>query len=101
MPDNAISNYHTEKSGITEATLQGVTTKLKDAQQMFMEVVKEDTLLVGHALENDLKAIKVVHNKCIDTGALYPHPKVLPTYCLARPANYVQTPGSSSPFYCS
>lgn len=33
-------------------------------------------LQVGHALENDLAALRVLHSRCIDTAALYPHPKV-------------------------
>ena len=34
-------------------------------------------LQVGHALENDLAALRVLHSRCIDTAALFPHPKVL------------------------
>lgn len=29
---------------------------------MVLEHIKADTILVGHALENDLKALKVGHN---------------------------------------
>ncbi len=31
---------------------------------------------VGHALENDLAALRLVHTRVIDTGHLFPHPKV-------------------------
>lgn len=34
-------------------------------------------LQVGHALENDLAALRVLHSRCIDTAALFPHPKAL------------------------
>lgn len=78
-PSNSITNYHTDKSGITEALLQDVTTTLLDVQRRFVEVVPAEAILVGHALENDLKALKVVHMRCIDTGALYPHPKASST----------------------
>lgn len=42
-----------------------------------MEVLFLAPLQVGHALENDLAALRVLHARCIDTAALYPHPKVL------------------------
>ena len=32
--------------------------------------------MVGHSLENDLKALRVVHAKVLDTAVLFPHPKV-------------------------
>lgn len=76
LPWNEITNYHTDKSGISAATLAGVTTRLEEVQKRFLELVPAEAILVGHALENDLKALKVVHMRCIDTGALFPHPKV-------------------------
>ena len=76
LPFNDITNYHTSKSGITEELLKPVTTRLADVQARFLGIVHAETILVGHALENDLKALKIVHSRCIDTGALYPHPKV-------------------------
>lgn len=38
------------------------------------------TVLIGHGLENDLKAIRLVHppNRAIDTAQLFPHPRGLP-----------------------
>ena len=77
-PSNPITNYHTDKSGITEDLLRDVNTTLPEVQAKFLELVPAEAILVGHALENDLKALKVVHMRCIDTGALYPHPKVSP-----------------------
>lgn len=33
---------------------------------------------IGHGLENDLRAIRVVHTTIIDTCQLFPHPRGLP-----------------------
>ena len=36
------------------------------------------TPLIGHALENDLNAARIIHPSIIDTVLLYPHPRGLP-----------------------
>jgi len=33
---------------------------------------------VGHSIDSDLRALKLVHRRVIDTAALYPHPKGAP-----------------------
>ncbi|GMH44804.1 hypothetical protein BSKO_12756 [Bryopsis sp. KO-2023] len=78
-PTNPITNYWTEYSGVTERILQNVTTSLKDAQAMFLHHVSADTILVGHSLDNDVRAIKVIHSKILDTVVLYPHPRGFPS----------------------
>lgn len=35
----------------------------------------EDTILLGHSLDNDLHALKLVHHRVIDTAVLFPHPQ--------------------------
>jgi RNA exonuclease 1 len=44
-------------------------------QARFLELVPAEALLVGHALQNDLVALKIVHANIIDTALLFPHPK--------------------------
>ena len=39
-------------------------------------MVPAEALLVGHALQNDLVALKICHRNCVDTAFLFPHPKV-------------------------
>lgn len=67
--------------------MSGVTKTLKEVQQHLQQLIPADTILLGHSLENDLKALKVfyssfreshewlqlVHSKVIDTSILYPH----------------------------
>jgi len=73
-PSNPITDYNTRYSGISKEDLENITITLEDVQKKFLSIVTNDCILVGHSLENDLKALKISHNKCIDTALLYPHP---------------------------
>lgn len=55
--------------------LENVHTRLDQVQAVFLRQVGAGDTLVGHSLENDLKALKLVHLRCLDTAVLYPHPK--------------------------
>ena len=35
--------------------------------------INADTILIGHALDNDLKTLRIIHHKCVDTALLFPH----------------------------
>jgi RNA exonuclease 1 len=61
-------------SGITEEMLRDVKNTIVEAQVKFLEFVTAETIIVGHSLENDLKALQIMHSKVIDTALLYGHP---------------------------
>ena len=37
--------------------------------------MRKDTVLIGHGLENDLKALRLVYTSIVDTVMLFPHPR--------------------------
>ena len=51
--------------------LYGVTKDLNIAKQEMMKFIDGDTVLLGHSLDNDLQALKLIHKKIIDTSVLF------------------------------
>jgi RNA exonuclease 1 len=51
--------------------LQSVETRIEDIQVRLLSMIDEDDILVGHSLENDLRALRMVHDKIIDTAVLF------------------------------
>ncbi|XP_030278162.1 RNA exonuclease 5 isoform X2 [Sparus aurata] len=70
-PPNRIINYLTRFSGITAAMLKPVTTTLRDVQVKLRKLLPSDAVLVGHSINNDLLALKLIHPHVIDTSLLY------------------------------
>ncbi|KAF2122704.1 hypothetical protein BDV96DRAFT_593210 [Lophiotrema nucula] len=48
------------------------------ARDLFLSHVSPKTPVIGHAIENDLKCIRLVHPTIVDTVFLYPHPTGFP-----------------------
>ncbi|GMF20194.1 unnamed protein product [Phytophthora lilii] len=74
-PKNPIVDYCTQYSGITCEIMEATTMRLADIQKKFLELVPAEAILVGHSIENDLQALRVLHRRVIDTSCMYPHPK--------------------------
>ncbi|XP_075400566.1 RNA exonuclease 1 homolog [Tenrec ecaudatus] len=77
-PDNEIVDYNTRFSGVTEADLADTSITLRDVQAVLLSMLSADTILIGHSLESDLLALKVIHSSVVDTAVLFPHRLGLP-----------------------
>lgn len=70
-----LRDYNTRFSGITEEAHASATETLASIRQSLDILINEDTILIGHALDNDLKTLRMIHHRCIDTALLFPHPQ--------------------------
>lgn len=51
---------------------------IEAARDLLFSLISPDTPLIGHGLENDLNAVRIVHPTLIDTVLLHPHKAGLP-----------------------
>ena len=61
-PDDTIIDYNTRFSGVTARDLKrgnNSVKSLKDVQNDLLGFINANTILIGHGLENDLRALKV------------------------------------------
>ncbi|XP_058811724.1 serine-rich adhesin for platelets isoform X2 [Topomyia yanbarensis] len=74
-PDIEIVDYNTRYSGVTEADFANPRNyvTLKQVQKDLLSFIYDDTILIGHAIENDLKVLKIIHKTVIDTSITFPH----------------------------
>lgn len=78
-PDTEIVDYNTRFSGVSAKDFKRNTPKtLKEVQNDLMGFINAHTILIGHGLENDLRALKIVHYRVVDTAHTFPHPNGLP-----------------------
>ncbi|XP_014672443.1 PREDICTED: putative exonuclease GOR isoform X1 [Priapulus caudatus] len=72
-PDHPVIDFNTRFSGIKEEDMLGVTTTLRDVQAVLLSRFNAQTILMGHSLESDLMALKLVHQSVVDTSVVFPH----------------------------
>ncbi|XP_060535681.1 RNA exonuclease 1 homolog [Cylas formicarius] len=77
-PLNPIVDYNTRFSGITKEQMDRTSTSILQVQANILHLCNSETILAGHSLESDMKALKIVHSSVIDTSILFPHKMGLP-----------------------
>jgi RNA exonuclease 1 len=66
-------DFNTRFSGITKENYATALLPLASIREALNTYLDSNTILIGHALENDLKTLRILHHKCIDTALLFPH----------------------------
>jgi len=73
LPDNPIVDFNTRFSGITSTDMLGLTTSIRDVQAHLLLKFDANDILIGHSLESDMKALKMLHGTVVDTSVVFPH----------------------------
>jgi RNA exonuclease 1 len=68
-----VIDYNTRFSGITQEDHSRALLPLASIRQSLDAFINSNTIMIGHALENDLKTLRIVHHQCVDTAILFPH----------------------------
>ena len=75
-PEQAVVDYLTRWSGVTEEMLQGSdVVSFVSARESVLALLdgSPGCMLAGHGLENDLNVLRIVHSRVVDTSVLFPH----------------------------
>ena len=76
LPSQRVLDLNTRWSGIE--SLEGVKLTLSAIQDRMSAFCSTQTIFVGHGLENDFRALRIIHDRIIDTSILFVHPKGFP-----------------------
>ncbi|XP_014025069.2 RNA exonuclease 1 homolog isoform X1 [Salmo salar] len=77
-PESKVVDYNTRFSGVTEEDLENASITLRDVQAVMLNMFSAESILIGHSLESDLFALKVIHSTVVDTAIVFPHRLGLP-----------------------
>ncbi|KAK7470547.1 RNA exonuclease 3 [Stygiomarasmius scandens] len=74
-----VLDFNTRFSGITASDyVSKALLPLASIRKSLDAFIDTHTILIGHALENDLRTLRIIHHRCIDTAILFPHPAGAP-----------------------
>jgi RNA exonuclease 1 len=72
------SEEKNHKNSLDGAKKLSIVSSPAEARRLLLEHLSPRTPLIGHGLENDLNATRLIHSTVIDTALLYPHKAGLP-----------------------
>lgn len=76
-PSKSGSGSESEDGEVSKKNLSIVSSPVV-ARDLLFSLLSPSTPLIGHGLENDLNAVRIIHPTLIDTVLLYPHKGGLP-----------------------
>ncbi|KAJ1501587.1 RNA exonuclease 3, partial [Coelomomyces lativittatus] len=73
QPSTPILDLNTKVTGIH--SLEQAQFTLEEIRNKVLQLMNEDTVIIGHALQHSFNALRLIHPTVIDTSILFPHPK--------------------------
>lgn len=70
-PTWPVTNHRTWVNGIAAEHLDHVQFTLRHAQAYLMALCTNETVIIGHAVHNDLAALRIDHTTVVDSACLY------------------------------
>mmetsp|Transcript_11497 Transcript_11497/g.29094 ORF Transcript_11497/g.29094 Transcript_11497/m.29094 type:complete len:547 (+) Transcript_11497:136-1776(+) len=70
-PSWPVKDYRTKINGIAKEHLENVEFTLRHAQAFMLTLCNEETVIVGHAVHNDLVALNMEHDVVSDSSYLF------------------------------
>ena len=66
-----VTDYRSRINGVTKEHLDPVEFTLRHAQAFLLALCSDETVIVGHAVDNDLVALQMEHHCVVDTSILF------------------------------
>lgn len=77
-PIGQVIDLNTRWSGVSEIADSALS--FDELMSLLGEIIDQNTILVGHGLENDVNALRLIHERIVDTAILYPKHQATPTF---------------------
>ncbi|KAG6553638.1 hypothetical protein Mapa_004552 [Marchantia paleacea] len=72
QPSKKVKEYKSHITGVTAEDLKSVTVTQSDIQTQVKGTLSPGSIVIGHSVHNDLRALHIDHRRVIDTGYLFP-----------------------------